>query len=146
MATTQKLGKAKSLFFCYALLVNEIYIIDISYSFRVRSSTKFKVSNWIKGNNSKNMLAELQFICFALLLNTIYLPARFLIDKVSELRPGRSSKCKNKQRTITLNLGKADIQLLHCTFSQRHLSTFTVSCWELLWFQSYVPDNDQSEN
>jgi hypothetical protein len=47
-AITPKIGKIELWFFCTALLFNEIYLptefhVDISYSIRVISGTKFKV-------------------------------------------------------------------------------------------------------
>jgi hypothetical protein len=47
-AITPKLGKAELQFLCTALLSNEMYLptkfhVDIFYSFRVMSRTKFKV-------------------------------------------------------------------------------------------------------
>jgi hypothetical protein len=56
---TPKLGKTELWFFNNALLRNEISLptkfhVDISYTFKIMSRTKFKVLTWTKGNNSKN--------------------------------------------------------------------------------------------
>jgi hypothetical protein len=54
----QKWGLTEFWFFCTAPLLNEIYLptifhINIAYSFKVMSRTKFKVLKLSKGNNSR---------------------------------------------------------------------------------------------
>jgi len=51
---------------------------------------------------------EKPVLCFSLLLSEICLPAEFHVDTIycSHILSQTTSKCKNKQRAITLNLGK----------------------------------------
>jgi hypothetical protein len=82
----------------------------------------------------------------AQLLNEIYLPTKFHVDISYSFRViyrTNFTKCKNKQRAIIHNLGKAELRFL----STAHLylldlSIYKVSCWFFLLFQSYVPDKN----
>jgi hypothetical protein len=117
---TLKLGKTELWFFNNALLLNEIYLptkfhVDISHTFRVMSRTKFKCKNNQRAIIQKLDTAELWFLCTANLLNEIYLPTGFHVDTSYSLRVMSwtlCSKCKNKQRAIIQNLGKAELRFM----------------------------------
>jgi hypothetical protein len=86
-AITPKLGQTELRFFSTALLFNELYPstkfhVDISYSFRVISRTKFKVLIWPKGNNFK-IRQDRVMVLFALHFHSmrfIYLKSFMLIS------------------------------------------------------------------
>ena len=62
----------------------------------------------------------------------VYLQSfKLIIFIVLMFCPGQSSKCKNKQKTITLKLGKWVTVFMHCIYTQWDISTYTVLSWHI---------------
>jgi hypothetical protein len=99
-AITPKLDKTELWFFCTALPVNEIYLptkihVNISYSLKLMSQTKFKWLECTKGNNSKKL--ERQSYGSSALhiypMRSMYIQSFMLIPLVvSELCPGQEKR------------------------------------------------------